>query len=267
VTLAAEVGGAAPAVRRRLPLTVPAAILGAWALAVVAESTGKAQLLHHDALIQGNLPFLVALLLFLVAWQVMVAAMMLPSTLPMVRMFRVASAKQDRPGAVLAAFVGGYVVVWTVFGAAAFVGDLGLHRTVDALPWLQSRPWLVSGAILAVAGGFQFTDLKDRCLDKCRHPGVYLMRHYGRGVDTAFRIGRGHGLFCLGCCWALMLMMFAAGVANLPWMAVLTGVMFYEKAGQRGRAVTPYVGMALLAWAALVLVHPAWLPHAVAGVA
>ena len=138
-------------------------------------------------------------------------------------------------------------MVWTGFGAAAFVGDLGLHRTVDALPWLHAHPWLVSGAILAVAGGFQFTDLKDRCLDKCRHPGVYLMRHYGRGVDTAFRIGRGHGLFCLGCCWALMLMMFAAGVANLPWMAVLTGVMFYEKAGQRGRAVTPYVGMALLA--------------------
>ena len=266
MSLASEVTGTAPAARRRLPLAVPGAIAGAWAIAVVAQSTGKAHLLHHDALIQGNLPFLVALLLFLVAWQVMVAAMMLPSTVPMVRLFRVTSANQDRPGAVLAAFIGGYAVVWTVFGAIAFVGDLGVHRTVDALPWLHARPWVVSGAILAVAGGFQFTDLKDRCLDKCRHPGVYLLRHYGRGVDAAFRIGKGHGLFCLGCCWALMMMMFGAGVANLPWMAVLTGVMFYEKAGTNGRAATPYIGVALLAWSALVIAHPVWLPHVVAGV-
>jgi predicted metal-binding membrane protein len=86
-----------------------------------------------------------ALGLFLLAWQLMVAAMMLPSSLPMLRLFGVASAGQDRPGAVLAAFLGGYGLVWTVFGALAFTGDLALHRLVHRLPWLQARPWLLAG--------------------------------------------------------------------------------------------------------------------------
>ena len=157
--------------------------------------------------------------------------------------------------------------MWTAFGAVAFVADALLQRLIEDNAALRTHRWVIVGGVLALAGVVQFTPLKDRCLTECRHPGAFLIRHYRRGIWGAFTLGRRHGLFCLGCCWALMLMMFAAGVANLPWMAVLTGVMFYEKAGQRGRAVTPYVGMALLAWAALVLVHPAWLPHAVAGVA
>ena len=120
---------------------------------------------------------------------------------------------------------------------------------------------MVAGATLALAGAFQFSAVKDRCLDVCRHPGAYLLRHYRRGTAEAFRTGREHGLFCLGCCWALMLVMFAAGVTNLVWMAGLAAVMAYEKTGRRGRQLTPVVGAALLAWAALVLAHPAWLPH------
>ena len=98
-------------------------------------------------------------------------------------------------------------------------------------------------------------------------PGAYLLRHYRRGTAEAFRTGREHGLFCLGCCWALMLVMFAAGVTNLVWMAGLAAVMAYEKTGRWGRQLTPVVGAALLAWAALVLAHPAWLPHGLAGIA
>ena len=79
-------------------------------------------------------------------------------------------------------------------------------------------------------------------------------------------MGRGHGLFCLGCCWALMLVMFAAGVSNLLWMAGLAAVMAYEKIGRRGQQLSPVVGAVLLAWAGLVLAHPAWLPHAMAGI-
>jgi predicted metal-binding membrane protein len=136
---------------------------------------------------------------------------------------------------------------------------------VDSTPWLQAHSWLIAGGTLLTAGAFQFSALKDRCLSQCRHPGAFLVRHYERGLDGAFRLGRRHGLFCLGCCWALMLLMFAAGVANLWWMAALTALMVYEKTGSQGDRTVPVSGVVLLAWGALVLVHPAWLPAAVAG--
>ena len=250
------------ATAHRLPVAVPVAIAAAWAVAVIAQASGKAALLHHDALIEGQLPLWVALGLFLLAWQVMIAAMMLPSTLPMIRLFAATSTSQESSGETQAAFLAGYLVVWTVFGALAFVGDMGLHHLVDATPWLAARPWLIAGSALSLAGAFQFSGVKDRCLSQCRHPGAYLLAHYRRGVGPAFRLGRGHGLFCLGCCWALMLLMFAAGVANLWWMAALTALMVYEKVGRRGAGATRPVGALLFVLALLVLLHPAWLPSA-----
>jgi predicted metal-binding membrane protein len=241
------------------------AIAGAWLVAVAAGTSGDAAMLDHDRLGHSALPLVTAVVLFLLAWQLMVAAMMLPSSLPMLRLFRVASAGQGRRGGVLAAFLGGYLLVWTVFGALAFVGDLALHRLVHRVPWLEARPWLLAGGVLALAGAFQFSSLKDRCLEVCRHPGVYLLRGYGRGAGQAFRLGRGHGVFCLGCCWALMLLMFAVGMANLAWMAVLAAVMAYEKTGRHGRRLTPVVGVALLTLAVVVLVQPGWLPAALTG--
>ncbi len=160
----------------------------------------------------------------------------------------------------MAAFLGGYLGVWGGFGALAFAQDIGIHRLVDHTPWLAQRPWLIGAAALALAGSFQFSALKDRCLTECRHPAAYLLQHYRRGVGNGFRLGFGHGMFCLGCCWALMLLMFAAGVAQLWWMAALTALMVYEKVGRDGDRVTPFVGAALLALAALLVIHPAWLP-------
>jgi predicted metal-binding membrane protein len=244
----------------RAPLTVVGAIVVAWALAVGAEISGRGTALHHDALIEGKLPYALALVLFLVAWQAMIAAMMLPSSLPLIRLFEVASRGQERVHRVRGAFLAGYVAVWTGFGAFAFMGDVAVHHTVDATPWLAEREWLIGGTTLALAGAFQFSDLKDKCLSKCRHPAPYLLAHYRRGEGGAFRLGFGHGVFCLGCCWALMLVMFAAGVAMLWWMAALTAVMVYEKTGRYGRAVTPLVGIALLGLAAVAYAHPPWFP-------
>ena len=250
-----------------MPRAIPVVIVGAWVAAIVADATGHASALHHDALIEGSLPVQAVLALFLVSWLVMTAAMMLPSSLPMVRAFSIAAARQERPYAAMGAFLGGYVLVWTAFGAIALAGDLGLHRLVDRTPWLAAHPWVVAGGVLALAGGFQFSSLKDKCLSTCRTPLGFLVQRYRPGVDAAFRLGREHGLFCLGCCWALMLLMFAAGAANLAWMAGLAAVMVYEKVGRAGARVTPYVGVALLVWAAVVLAHPGWLPHALAGIA
>ncbi|MBV8728014.1 MAG: DUF2182 domain-containing protein [Candidatus Eremiobacteraeota bacterium] len=256
--------GAAPG--GRISPLILAAIAGAWLLAIVAQISGSGKLIHHDTLIEGGLPIWVALILFVLAWQAMIAAMMLPSSLPLMRMFATTSANQSDRGVVMAAFLGGYVAVWTLFGIAAFSGDIVVHRLVDRWAWLAAHPWLIAAGVLALAGAFQFSKLKDACLTKCRLPGLYLMQHYRRGAPAAFTLGRNHGLFCVGCCWALMLVSFAAGFANLWWMAALTALMVYEKIGLHGKRIVPIVGIVLIAWAALIIAHPVWLPRALSGI-
>jgi predicted metal-binding membrane protein len=243
---------------------VIAAIAAAWLLAILAQVTGRSPALHEHAQMENRLPIVVSLAVFLLTWQVMIAAMMLPSSLPLIALFAAVSADGPRPRTAMAALLGGYALVWTGFGALAFLGDTAVHRTVMGSPWLMGHSWLIAGGVLAVAGVFQFTPLKDRCLRQCRHPGAYLLARYRRGNRSAFALGRGHGWFCMGCCWALMLVMFVAGVASLLWMAALTALMVYEKTGPGGRRLVPVAGLFLLAAAALVLVHPAWLPAAVA---
>jgi predicted metal-binding membrane protein len=250
---------------RRIPIGVLLAIAVAWAVAVAAELSGTAGVLHRHAPIEGGAPLWGALLLFLVAWQAMVAAMMLPSSLPLIRLFDAVSGRQERAGRARVAFLGGYAAVWTAFGAVAFLGDVAVYRGVDALPGLTGRPWLLAGSVLALAGAFQFSDLKEQCLSKCRHPGPYLFARYRRGAAAGFRLGFGHGLFCLGCCWALMLVMFAVGVAVFWWMAALTALMLYEKVGRHGTFAARAAGVALLGAGILQLAHPAWLPSALAG--
>jgi predicted metal-binding membrane protein len=229
----------------------------AWVAAVVAEATGAASLLHHDGLIEGGPAVWIALPAFLLAWQVMLVAMMLPSTLPLVRLFAKASARQPRPKAAMAGFLGGYAVVWTVFGALAFAFDVGIHAAVDASPWLQSHEWVLGAGVIAVAGAFQFSPLKYACLDKCRHPAQFMLRFYGRGPAGGLKLGVRHGLFCLGCCWALMLVMFSVGVASLVAMAALTGLMVYEKTQPRGRQVVPAAGVTLVATALMIAAYSA----------
>lgn len=253
---------AAPARGARLPAAVPVAIAGAWGIALLAQVSGRARLLDHDALVRADLPLPAAVAVFLLAWQVMVAAMMLPSALPLVRLFATTSAAQPRRRAVMAAFLAGYAAVWAAFGAVAFLGDVGFHRLVERWAWLDARPWLVLGAVLVAAGAFQFSDLKDKCLDKCRHPGAYLLPRYRRGAAAAFRLGAGHGLFCLGCCFALMTVMFAVGMGSLVWMGVLAALMIHEKTGPGGKRSVPLAGWSLLAAGAVMLLHPAWLPAA-----
>jgi predicted metal-binding membrane protein len=239
---------------RTIPSAVPAAIGVSWGLILVAQLTGAAEIVHHDGLIEAGLPLAIALTLFALSWQMMVVAMMLPSSLPMIRLFRTASVSQPGQGRLMATFLSGYALVWALFGFLALGGDALLHRVEDSSPWLATRPWLIPAAVLASAGLFQFTSLKDRCLQVCRHPGPFLVRHYRRGRGAAFELGLRHGAFCLGCCWALMLLMFAVGVASLVWMAVLTALMVYEKTGQRGEWVARYAGVIFLMMAAVVVV-------------
>lgn len=247
--------------RRRLgglPTPVLAAIALAWILALGAQLTGAGALLHHDALIEGGPSPLLAGLIFLLAWRVMIAAMMLPSSLPLIRMFGVASARAPHGSRAMAAFLGGYALIWSAFGALAFGADVGLHAAVDASPWLHRHEAAIAGSVLALAGAFQFTPLKDACLDKCRHPAQFMLRFYERGTAGGLRVGLRHGLFCLGCCWALMLVMFAVGAASLIVMGLLAAVMIHEKTRPAGARAVPLTGIALLGLAAWVLAYSAW---------
>ena len=145
------IAGGSVRARPRRVLGIPPAVLGAiavaWALALVAQATGRTRLLRHDELIHSGLPLGVALGLHLLAWQMMFAAMMLPSSLPLVRLFAVVSRNQERPRAEMSAFLTGYAVVWSVFGALAFLGDALVHKTVDATPWLAAHPAVIGGDV------------------------------------------------------------------------------------------------------------------------
>jgi predicted metal-binding membrane protein len=241
--------------RREVPKAIVGAIATAWSVAIAVDLTGSADLVHHDSLIESGPPFAVAIALFVVAWQLMIVAMMLPSSLPLIRLFGTVSLKQDRSAAAMGALLSGYATVWTLFGLAAFALDAIVHQTVHRVPWLEAHPHVIAGSVLIVAGAFQFSDLKDRCLRECRHPGPFLMSRYARGTRAAFRLGVAHGRFCVGCCWALMLVGFASGVANLWWMAALTAVMVYEKTARRGSDAVVPIGIGLLLAGSLTMLR------------
>ncbi len=241
-----------------LPRPILVGIAAAWAAAIAAQLAGAAALVHHDSLLAGGgPPAVVAALASLLAWQVMIAAMMLPSSLPLVGLYARATARAPQRRRAMTAFLGGYALVWSGFGLAAFGADAGVHAAVSSSPWLERHDWWIGGAVLALAGAFQFTSLKDACLDKCRHPAQFMTRYYERGPAGGLRLGMRHGAFCVGCCWALMLVMFAAGVASLIWMALLTAVMIHEKTRPAGARAVPVTGVALLAAASVVLAYSA----------
>jgi predicted metal-binding membrane protein len=247
-----------------LPRPVLVGIGAAWVAAIGAQVAGVAALANHDSLLTGDRPPIVlAVLIALLAWQVMIAAMMLPSSLPLIRLYARASDRAPQRGRSMAAFIGGYAVVWSAFGLAAFGFDASLHAAVNSSSWLAHHDWWIGGSVLALAGAFQFTSLKDACLDKCRHPAQFMMRYYERGPAGGFRLGARHGLFCVGCCWALMFVLFAAGVASLIWMALLTGVMIHEKTRPMGARAVPVTGAALLGAASIVLIYSAYAAGAV----
>jgi predicted metal-binding membrane protein len=235
-------------------------IAGAWAVCVWAELSGNAAQLHHHALYESGRPYWFAALIVVAAWQFMTAAMMLPSSLGLIRLYAATAGRAPDFPLALTLFLGGYFTVWTAFALAAFTGDMQVHRIVDTWPWLATHAALIPAGTLGLAALYQFTPLKDACLKACRHPGIHLMRHYRRGALNGLRLGFGHALYCVGCCWGLMLVMFAAGVAHLAWMGVLAAIMFVEKATPAGNRIVAPVGAALGALAVIALLAPGTIP-------
>jgi predicted metal-binding membrane protein len=199
---------------------------------------------------------LLVAVVFVSGWTLMTFAMMLPTSLPLVQLFRRMTRRRTDSARLVVLLIAGYLSVWALFGVVAHAGDRGLHEVVARTAWLEANAWVIGAATVAVAGAYQFTPLKYQCLDKCRSPLSFIAEHWRGSHDQAeaFRLGVHHGIFCVGCCWSLMLLMFAVGVGSLGWMLALGAVMAVEKNMPWGRRISAPLGVGLIAGAmALVL--------------
>jgi len=195
---------------------------------------------------------------FLGVWVVMMAAMMLPSTVPTVALYA-EMARRRAPVAPLL-FAGGYLLTWAAAGLVAYsVFDAGRALLGDQLTWDGAGRWLAGGT-LVVAAVYELTPLKDACLSRCRTPVGFLVGSWRDGLPGAVEMGARHGAWCLGCCWALMASLFALGVMSLAWMAFVAALIALEKAVPWGRAIMFGVAALLLVLGVLLVAAPDAIP-------
>src|SRR5579863_5219804 len=195
-------------------------------------------------------------------WAVMMIGMMTPSVAPMILIYaRVGrqAAVEGKPFAATAWFAGGYLLLWTAFSLAATSAQLTLERAALLTPMMESASNILGGILLIAAGLYQWTPLKDACLSYCQTPLTFIMRHGGfrREPIGALALGFRHGLYCVGCCWAVMALLFVGGVMNLLWIAALAVLVLLEKVAPFGRLVARLAGAAFIAGGAWLLFQPA----------
>lgn len=178
-------------------------------------------------------------------WAIMMLAMMLPSAIPMILSF-VNLSRQKHRVAHGWIFVGAYLLIWTVFSAFATLMQWVLQVTSLISPMMVSQSIWLTATLLMVVGLTQFTALKQACLRHCRTPMGYLLTEWKQGAYGAWRMGFKHGLYCLGCCWAMMGLLFVTGVMNLVWVAALTVVIIIEKIHPAGEKLGKYLGAILI---------------------
>lgn len=178
---------------------------------------------------QWNLTYALSILAM---WIAMMIGMMLPSAAPTLQLY-VHICRSDKTDASplrrVYAFAGGYLLAWVGFSALATLLQWALFeaRLLDMM--MQSSSRILSGVLLIAAGLYQWTQIKQQCLARCRSPAAFISSHWRRGVTGALRMGWAHGLFCLGCCWALMLLLFVGGVMSLAWIGAITLLVLFEK--------------------------------------
>lgn len=242
-----------PAQHSQIPfLAVMAGLVTlAWISLWVWDRSPYGRYLSHEQLGNVGLTDGPAVMAFFVGgWTLMVVAMMLPTTLPLITLFRGIVRQRRHATGFVVALLGGYLGIWALFGFAVHLGDWGLHQAIDRSAWFTANAWVISGVTLVGAGVYQFTELKYHCLDKCRSPYSFIMGHWrgGNAWRESITLGLHHGLYCLGCCWTLMLLMFAVGMGNLAWMFLLGVVMAVEKNMPWGRRLSAPLGVVLLGW-------------------
>jgi predicted metal-binding membrane protein len=188
-----------------------------------------------------------------IMWAVMMAAMMLPTAMPMVSVFGTLNRRRGEAGRTIA-FVAGYLALWAAFAAAATGAQWALQAGGLLSPMIVSMSPALSAALLIIAGVFQFTPLKQACLRACRSPLGFLLTDWRGGLSGAARMGVRHGLYCLGCCWALMALLFVGGAMNLLWIAALTILVAMEKLAPKGELLAKALGALMIGAGAAQLI-------------
>lgn len=184
-----------------------------------------------------------------VMWSVMMIGMMSASAAPVLLLFAETEARRARRGVSVSvpAFALGYLAIWLGFSAVAALAQGALHRATLLSPAMAVSSARMAGAILVVAGVYQLTPAKWTCLRHCQTPLGFLMSRWRAGVGGAFGMGARHGMYCLGCCWALMCVLFVVGVMNLVWVGALTVFVLLERFGRAGRHAARVGGVAMVA--------------------
>ena len=250
-------------IARRDRLVVLAGLVAAAALAWLylidmALDTGGAMGAGDGAMLAMQAWSATDGLLMWAMWAVMMVAMMVPSAAPMILIFaRVDRSRgAGRPFAATTLFALGYVLVWAAFSVAATAMQWGLQNAALLSPMMVATSTVLGGALFVAAGVYQWTPLKYACLKHCRSPFAFIMGHWRPGRAGAFRMGVGHGAFCLGCCGFVMGLLFVGGVMNLAWVAAITVFVVAEKLLPRGEWVARIGGVAMAAAGIYLIVAP-----------
>ena len=199
-----------------------------------------------------------AILPLFLMWAEMMVAMMIPSAAPVTLIFARVNRerrKQERPFVPAGLFLSGYLIAWTLFSLGAALLQWVLHGAALLSPMMVSSSSLLSGIILIATGIFQWTPLKRACLSHCRSPLAFLLTDWHEGRLGAVKMGFKHGVYCTGCCWLLMLILFVAGVMNMWWVAAITALVVLEKLVPRGHWIASAAGVFCVAWGAWLLVQ------------
>jgi predicted metal-binding membrane protein len=202
-------------------------------------------------------------LLFLAIWVAMMIAMMFPSAGSMILMFAAVSAgKRQRVHAFVPTwvFVSGYLLVWTLFGVVAFVIATGADRWAGQSMWVMENAGRLGGLVLVAAGLYQLSPLKNVCLTQCRTPTQFILTSWRDGYSGALRMGIEHGVYCLGCCWLLFVILFPLGMMNIAVLGLLTALIFAEKCLPVGHLASRVAAGALVVYGLVVIMAPTALP-------
>jgi predicted metal-binding membrane protein len=201
--------------------------------------------------------------LFLLLWVVMMVAMMFPTAAPMILTFaRVSSGRRaaGQPWVPTWLFTAAYLAIWTMFGVLAYLAARGADWLAGRSMWIMEHGSQVAAVLLILAGLYQLTPLKWACLSQCRSPLTFILTSWRTGRGGAVRMGLEHGLYCLGCCWLLFVLLLPLGMMNIAAMALLTLLIFAEKMLPAGQRVAQMAAAALILYGGLVLAYPRLLP-------
>ena len=197
-------------------------------------------------------------LVMLLMWTVMMAAMMLPSAAPMILFYAAIARGRDTSGMPATSsgiFAAGYVAIWTAFSLAAVALQYGMERLALLSPMMETTSKTLAGGILIAAGLYQWSPLKKTCLQSCRSPLEFVLTHWRSGARGAFVMGLLHGVYCVGCCWMLMLLLFVGGIMNLGWIAGLAILVLAEKLAPAGHWIGRGAGLLLIGWGIAALLY------------